>query len=352
MASALIARLGCSWLHWSPCSSRWASSAPSPSTATVRQILSLQLGSGQAVQACVTFTQLDSKGGTQAAQAAWQALSSVLKGAKPTFVTIQTSANHQAASAASRLLHAQLKGDTMAAARLTEGMWRAQRHLRVTAFALKDTECAMFHAVSESFPVIPQLQEALTVRPPHVLLLPHPSFDADKLSSLISRLESGFQGSQVFGVVPVPPLPEPDISTAKRQLQAFQAEATSILEEANIADELSAPLAVAAAEAANLTLGPLEEEGVSGRQEEAALFMGDTAFMQGAVGLTLMPSTPTSTIPLSDLAGIACLVLGTDKLYGFFLSVYALEDIQKRRCAIAHAQFALRVFMHGFECSG
>lgn len=33
------------------------------------------------------------------------------------------------------------------------------------------------------------LQEALTVRPPHVLLLPHPSFDADKLSSLISRLE-------------------------------------------------------------------------------------------------------------------------------------------------------------------
>lgn len=53
------------------------------------------------------------------------------------------------------------QGDTMAAARLTEGMWRAQRHLRVTAFALKDTECAMFHAVSESFPVIPQLQVLL-----------------------------------------------------------------------------------------------------------------------------------------------------------------------------------------------
>lgn len=62
-------------------------------------------------------------------------------------------------------------------------------------------------------------------------------------------------------MVPVPPLPEPDISTAKRQLQAFQAEATSILEEANIADELSAPLAVAAAEAANLTLGPLGKVG-------------------------------------------------------------------------------------------
>ena len=98
--------------------------------ATVRQVLSLQLDSGQAAQACVTFTQLDCKGGTQAAQvcsgscqalqlsctilacvsqAVWQALLPVLKGAKPTFLTMQTSANHQAASAASRLLHAQLK---------------------------------------------------------------------------------------------------------------------------------------------------------------------------------------------------------------------------------------------------
>ena len=33
------------------------------------------------------------------------------------------------------------------------------------------------------------MQDALTVRPPHVLLLPHPSFDADKLSMLIERLE-------------------------------------------------------------------------------------------------------------------------------------------------------------------
>ena len=37
--------------------------------ATVRQVLSLQLQSGHAAQACVTLTQLDSKGGTQAAQA-------------------------------------------------------------------------------------------------------------------------------------------------------------------------------------------------------------------------------------------------------------------------------------------
>lgn len=49
--------------------------------------------------------------------------------------------------------------------------------------------------------------------------------------------------------------------------------------------------------------------------------MEDTAFMQGAVGLTLMPSHPSTTLPLSDLAQIARLVLGTDKLFGFFLSV-------------------------------
>lgn len=34
----------------------------------VREVLSLQLESGQAVQACVTLTQLNSSGGTQAAQ--------------------------------------------------------------------------------------------------------------------------------------------------------------------------------------------------------------------------------------------------------------------------------------------
>ena len=33
------------------------------------------------------------------------------------------------------------------------------------------------------------LQEALTLQPPHVILLPHPSFDFVKLSSLIERLE-------------------------------------------------------------------------------------------------------------------------------------------------------------------
>ena len=42
-------------------------------------------------------------------QAAWQALQPVLKGAKPTFVLVQSSANHQTASAATRLVHAQLK---------------------------------------------------------------------------------------------------------------------------------------------------------------------------------------------------------------------------------------------------
>ena len=54
-----------------------------------------------------------------------------------------------------------MQGDTLAAARLADGMWRVQRHLRITAFVLKDTECATFHAVSESFPVIPELQVLL-----------------------------------------------------------------------------------------------------------------------------------------------------------------------------------------------
>lgn len=49
--------------------------------------------------------------------------------------------------------------------------------------------------------------------------------------------------------------------------------------------------------------------------------MEDTAFMQGAVGLTLMPSHPSTSLPLSDLAQMARLVLGSDKLFGFFLSV-------------------------------
>ena len=54
-----------------------------------------------------------------------------------------------------------MQGDTLAAARLTDGMWRVQRHLRVTAFVLKDTLCATFHAASGSFPVIPDLQVLL-----------------------------------------------------------------------------------------------------------------------------------------------------------------------------------------------
>lgn len=61
----------------------------------------------------------------------------------------------------------------------------------------------------------------------------------------------------MLGVIPVPPLQDVDTPTAKRQLEAFQAEARGILEEANIADDLSAPLAVAAAEAENLTLSKL-----------------------------------------------------------------------------------------------
>ena len=60
---------------------------------------------------------------------------------------------------------------------------------------------------------------------------------------------------------------------------------------------------------------------MSSGQEEAAVFMEDTSFMQGVVGLTLMPSTSAHRVPAADLAALARLVLGSDKLYGFFLSV-------------------------------
>ena len=70
-------------------------------------------------------------------------------------------------------------------------------------------------------------------------------------------MQSGFQNAEVLGVIPLPPLPDQDLQTAKKQLESFRSEAGSILEEANAADDLAAPLAVAAAEAENLTLDEL-----------------------------------------------------------------------------------------------
>ena len=58
-------------------------------------------------------------------------------------------------------------------------------------------------------------------------------------------------------MVPLPPLPDQDLPTAKKQLESFRSEAGVILAEANAADDLAAPLAVAAAEAENLTLDQL-----------------------------------------------------------------------------------------------
>ena len=51
------------------------------------------------------------------------------------------------------------------------------------------------------------------------------------------------------------------------------------------------------------------------------MFMEETSFMQGGVGLTLMPSNPSSRTPRADLASLARLIFGSDKLYGFFCSV-------------------------------
>lgn len=70
-------------------------------------------------------------------------------------------------------------------------------------------------------------------------------------------LQSGFQKAEVLGVIPLPPLPDQDLPTAQRQLETFRSEAGVILAEANAADDLTAPLAVAAAEAENLTLNQL-----------------------------------------------------------------------------------------------
>lgn len=81
-------------------------------------------------------------------------------------------------------------------------------------------------------------------------------------------------------------------------------------------------------------------------QEEVSLFMEDTAFMQGAVGLTLMPSHPSTALPLSDLAQIACLVLGTDKLFGFFLSVRPSTAITSTTPACAAVTTACHSGLH------
>ena len=61
----------------------------------------------------------------------------------------------------------------------------------------------------------------------------------------------------MLGLVPLPPLPDQDTETAKKQLEIFRNEAASILGEANAAGDLTAPLAVAAAEAEALTLDQL-----------------------------------------------------------------------------------------------
>ena len=48
------------------------------------------------------------------------------------------------------------------------------------------------------------LQDALTTRPPQVLLMPHPSFDVNKLSTLIERLEVRFAASDLHSRMKIP----------------------------------------------------------------------------------------------------------------------------------------------------
>lgn len=73
--------------------------------------------------------------------------------------------------------------------------------------------------------------------------------------------------------------------------------------------------------------GEAEDTSSENRQEEEAIFLGDTSFMQGAVGLTLMPPNLASRASSKDLAALACFVFGTDKSYGLFMSVGCLTPL-------------------------
>ena len=65
------------------------------------------------------------------------------------------------------------------------------------------------------------------------------------------------------------------------------------------------------------------EEDVFQGQEEPAIFMEDTSFMQGVVGLTLMPSSLSRRVPDADLMSLAHLLFGSDKTSNFLMSVSA-----------------------------
>jgi len=98
----------------------------------VREVLSLQLESGQAVQACVTLTQLNSSGGTQAAQ--------VLPG-KP----LQESAG------ATAVLHMQLDVtgyacDTGSMASFAACAERCQANLCACAIISQSSDCFSSHS--------------------------------------------------------------------------------------------------------------------------------------------------------------------------------------------------------------
>lgn len=51
-----------------------------------------------------------------------------------------------------------MQGQGLALSRLTENQSELQRHIRITAAVLADTDAASFHAVSDSFPQIPNLE--------------------------------------------------------------------------------------------------------------------------------------------------------------------------------------------------
>lgn len=61
-----------------------------------------------------------------------------------------------------------LQGQHAATGRLIDNQWKGQRHIRLTAAILEDTESASFHTVTDSFPKIPNLEVSLLVCLPPV----------------------------------------------------------------------------------------------------------------------------------------------------------------------------------------
>lgn len=148
-------------------------------------------------------------------------------------------------------------------------------------------------------------------------------------------LQSGFQKAEVLGVIPLPPLPDQDLPTAQRQLETFRSEAGVILAEANAADDLTAPLAVAAAEAENLTLNQLGR----GLQLHIVVHTVYTTLLDVQQVLCSVDK-PSSLLPLCFWMPFLNAI--HDGAYLYHTSVKCSCRVQRRHCQSQNAQSARR----------